>query len=157
MISDLTVLGAPGTEAFHLALGDQSDALFVLVVGRTAATVLPCPPGQERSARNFVTAVLETSRRAEADNAEREVRVRLAEREVEAVATDRWRTKAAEEAYGKVEGDLSLITPIEEARRRLAAAHADNAELLQARKNLDALTRTFAAPPEPLRTTAPDP
>jgi hypothetical protein len=156
VISDLTVLGAPGTEAFHLALGDQSDALFVLVVGRTAATVLPCPPGQERSARNFVTAVLETSRRAEADNAEREVRVRLAEREVEAVATDRWRTKAAEEAYGKVERDLSLITPIEEARRRLAAAQADNAELLQARKNLDALTRTFAAPPEPLRTTAPD-
>jgi hypothetical protein len=157
VIADLTVLGAPGTEAFHLALGDQSDALFVLVVGRTAASVVPCPPGQERSARNFVSALLETSRRAEADNEEREVRVRLAEREVEAVATDRWRTEAAEEAYGKVERDLSLITPIEAARRRLAAAQADNAELVQARKNLEALTRTFGAPPEPLRNTAPEP
>jgi phage terminase Nu1 subunit (DNA packaging protein) len=100
--------------------------------------------------------VLETSRRAEADREEREVRVRLAEREVEAVAADRWRTKEAEEAFGKVERDLGLITPIEEARHRLAAAQAENAELVQARKNVDALTRTFAAPPEPLRSTSPD-
>jgi hypothetical protein len=119
--------------------------------------VLPCPPGQERSARNFVTAVQETSRRAEADQEEREVRVRMAEREMEAVAADRRRTKAAEEAYGKVERDLGLITPIEDARQRLAAAQADTAELLQARQNLEALTRTFAAPPEALRATAPDP
>jgi hypothetical protein len=157
VITDLTVLGAPGTEEFHRALGDRSDALFVLVAGRTAATVLPCPPGQERSARNFVTAVQETSRRAEADQEEREVRVRMAEREMEAVAADRRRTKAAEEAYGKVERDLGLITPIEDARQRLAAAQADTAELLQARQNLEALTRTFAAPPEALRATAPDP
>jgi hypothetical protein len=156
VISDLSVLGAPGTIEFHAALGDQSDALFVLVVGRTAATVLPCPLGQESSARNFVTAVLETSRRAEADQEEREVRVRLAERELEAVAADRWRTDAAEEAHGKVERDLGLITPIEEARRRLAAAQADTAELLQARQNLQALTRTLAAPPGPLRTASPD-
>jgi hypothetical protein len=152
VISDLTMLGAPGTDEFHTALGHRSDGLFVLVVGRTAATVSPCPPGQESSARNFVTTLRETSRRAEADQEEREVRVRMAEQELETVANDRWRTDAAEEAYGKVERDLALITPIEEARQRLAAAQADTAELVRTRQNLEALTSTLAAPPQPLRT-----
>ena len=155
VISDLSVLGAPGTDEFHAALADRSDALFVLVVGRTAATVAPCPSDQESEARSFVATVVETSQRAASDQEEREVRVGMAEQELETVAADRWRTDAAEEAHAKVERDPALITPIEQARQRLAAAQAETPELVHARQNVEELTRTLAAPPPPLRPTAP--
>jgi hypothetical protein len=156
VISDLTVLGAAGTEEFHQALARQSDALFLLAVGRTAAAILPCPRGQEPSARNFVTSVLETARRAEADRHERDVRVRLAERELEEVAADRGRVIEAEDAVGRVERDLGLIGPIEDARQRLASAGEDTPDLARARERLEALTRALTAPPEPLRSAERD-
>jgi hypothetical protein len=151
VISDLTVLGAAGTEEFHKALARQTDALFLLAVGTTAAAIVRCPPGQEPAARNFVASVMETARRAEADRHEREVRVRLAEREVEEVVADRRRVIEGEEAVGRVERDLRLIGPIEQARQRLTSARQETPDLVQARQRLEALTRALTAPPEPLR------
>jgi hypothetical protein len=103
-----------------------------------------------------VAAVREAARRAEADRHEREVRVRLAERELEEVAADRRRVIAAQEAVGRVERDMGLIGPIEEARQRLAGAREETPDLVQARQRLEALTGALTAPPAPLRSAEAD-
>jgi hypothetical protein len=149
-IADLLTVQAPEADRFRLALASRHGAPFILVTGRAGASLLPCPPGQERSVLAFAARVAEQAAEAAKAEAARLRQAEEVERHLDATVLDRSGIEAADAERARIDADPGLHGAIESARRRLAQARADTPELLEARGRLIELARRLAAPPAPL-------
>jgi hypothetical protein len=151
VLADLILLEAPEASTFRDALTDGSDALFLLVIGRTGNALWPCPPGQEKAARRFAVLVEEHAREAGQQEEERYTEARKAEDGLESITKDRSVTEGAETELARVEADPALLGAIDDARQRLERARADTPELVEARRKVLEIARKLVAPPDALK------
>lgn len=148
VLSDLILLEAPEAATFRDALTEGSDALFLLVIGRTGNALWPCPPGQEKAAGRFAALVEEHAREAAAEEEGRSQEARKAEDDLIHITRDHSAIEAAEAELARVEADPGLLGAIDDARQRLERARADTPELVEARRKVHEIARKLVAPPE---------
>jgi hypothetical protein len=151
VLADLVLLEAPEASTFRDALTDGSDALFLLVIGRTGNALWPCPPGQEKAARRFAVLVEEHAREAAQQQEERYTEARKAEDDLDSISKDRSVIEGAEAELARVEADPALLGAIDDARQRLERARADTPELVEARRKVLEIARKLVAPPDGLK------
>lgn len=156
LLADLILLGTPGAHALHQAVTAGSEELYLLIAGRTAATVVPVAAVDEAAARRFAEAVAENAGRASQAARERELRARMAQDELAAVMSDRSAIAASEHELERVQVDETLMVPVWRSRKAIEAARSDTPELTASRERLASLLGELTAPPEPLRQEEPE-
>lgn len=150
-LSDLVLLEAADAGSFRDALTEGASTMFLLVVGRTATSLWPVPPGQEKAAQRFARLVDEHAREGAEAQEQRDREAREAEAGLETVTGDNSSIEAAEAELARVEADAALLGAIDDARQRLERARAETPELVEARRKVLEIARKLTAPPEPLK------
>ncbi|MDQ6774448.1 MAG: hypothetical protein M3024_15955 [Candidatus Dormibacteraeota bacterium] len=156
VLGDLVLLGSGGANTFYEALTTEGRSVFMLVTGRSLASITPVADDERQDAAAFASAVTNHAEAAIQAQRERELRARIAEDEMDAMRADRSLVDNARQELKRVEDDQSLLTPIWQAQRSVEAARLETPTLIAARERLRALVGELTAQPPGLTSQPPD-
>jgi hypothetical protein len=150
LLSRLLEVDSEGARAFHEAESGGRPDLFLLLVTDLVKSIVPCPPGTEEAARDFVREVAVVSDRLAAARPQRDARLAAIRTEMQVRQTDRSAIEQAHAHLAASKADKRLLGAIGIARERVEQIRADDSAVKETQRRVDELINQIATPPEPL-------
>jgi hypothetical protein len=150
LLSRLLEVDSAGARAFHEAESNGRPDLFLLVLTDLVRSIVPCQPGEEDSARQFVHQVTTVSDRLLARRPKLDARLAAIRAEMHVRLSDRSGIEVAQARLAAARSDRGLLAAVRIARDKIDEIRADDSGLRQAQEKVRELIDEIGKRPEPL-------